>query len=332
MSSNAQQLFAFHLPEALIAQRPAHPRDHARLLAYSRADKSIQDLHFYDLPNILPAATTLVLNEAKVDKCRLGFSNYELFLLKTVNNHTAEAMVRPGKKFKLGQTVELDENITVSVGHINEYGHRTLTFNVSLDDPILDKYKLTPLPPYIAQDESLSGEYQTVYAKQEGSKAAPTAGLHFTPQLLEKVSAQHPIVKVALNVGLGTFAPLTAEQIQAKKLHSESYSISRQAAEAINQASHITAVGTTTTRLLESAYNDFGGVKPVDFAETSIFIQPGDQLHVVNSLITNFHLPGTSLLMLVAAFTGEAELKRIYEHAIKQKYRFYSFGDAMIIL
>jgi S-adenosylmethionine:tRNA ribosyltransferase-isomerase len=326
------QDFNFTLPKELIAQTPANPRDRARLLVYRRSDTSITDDYFYNLPDYLPVNTTLVLNKAKVDKCRMKFANLEVFLLHTVNNTTATALVRPGKKFKLGETVQLSEGLSAQVTSINEEGHRTLVFNVPLDSKLYDEYKLTPLPPYIAQNESLSEEYQTIYAQDEGSKAAPTAGLHFTEELLRTIKARWPVEELTLDVGLGTFAPIDDEAIKNRILHEETYSISKETADGLNNAKHITAVGTTTVRALESLMRSKGGFEAVSHHSTTIFIQPGDIISSVNSLITNFHLPSTSLLMMVAAFTGEDELKRIYQHAILEKYRFYSFGDAMLII
>ena len=322
--------FNFKLPEELIAQRPASPRDSARLLVYSRADKSITDAIFRDLPKYLDPDTTLVLNQAKVDKSRLRFGSLEIFILDSFNDKTVLAMVRPGKKFKLGANLELTDAISAKVTDINDDGHRTIEFSVPLDDAEITKHRLTPLPQYIAQDESLSDQYQTVYAADSGSKAAPTAGLHFTGELLDRIGEKWPIARVTLDVGLGTFAPITDDDVVAKTLHQERYTISPQVVEKLNAAKHITAVGTTSTRVLESAWDN--GFKPVESATTDIFIQPGDKLQAVDSLITNFHLPSTSLLMLVAAFTGRDDLMRIYHHAIKQEYRFYSFGDAMLIL
>jgi S-adenosylmethionine:tRNA ribosyltransferase-isomerase len=336
--------FDFTLPKELIAQRPAQPRDHARLLVYRRADRSITDDYFYNIDNYLPIDSSLVLNRAKVDKCRLGFKDHEVFLLQTVNDTTATAMVRPGKKFKLGSTVELAQGISAEVVDINDEGHRTLIFNIPLDDARIVPYRLTPLPPYIAQDETLSDEYQTVYAKDAGSKAAPTAGLHFTHDLLQQVSQKHDIIEVTLDVGLGTFAAIDEQDITRKTLHTESYNLTDRAARQLNDAKHITAVGTTSTRLLEAAYAENQKFTALDDGSTDIFIQPQDQLKIVSSMITNFHLPKTSLLMLVAAVIGTpgqtgnvvedniAELMRIYAHAIEQRYRFYSFGDAMLIL
>lgn len=322
--------FQFELPKELIAQKPASPRDSAKLLVYDRSTKKITDAIFRDINSYLDPKTTLVLNKAKVDKVRLQFGTLEIFLLETFNNTAAKAMVRPGKKFRVGDTVQLTDSITVEVQDIDEHGHRSLVFNTPLDNHIFDRHRLTPLPPYIPQDESLADEYQTVYAQDAGSKAAPTAGLHFTEALLEELGQSHTITEITLDVGLGTFAPISEEDIAKKKLHEETFTIDRDTAMQITRASHITAVGTTSVRALESFA--MKGLHPIKHGSTNIFIQPGDDLRIVDSLITNFHLPSTSLLMLVAAFVGRDELMRIYRHAIDSRYRFYSFGDAMLIV
>ena len=326
--------FDYHLPEELIAQAPAHPRDHARLLVYDRNTGAITDDVFYNLGNYLPDNSTLVVNNSKVEKCRLMFDGgkRELFVTSVRNNNTIEALVRPGKKFKLGKTVELVDGITAEVTHVAEDGLRTMILSCDLDDPRLEEYKYTPFPPYIKQDESLAGEYQTVYAKDLGSKAAPTAGLHFTDELLEKLDGQGvKKEEVTLHVGLGTFAPVKTENIHEHDMHSEWYHVTDEAAENINKAEHVTAVGTTSVRVLESLSDDNGLLSP-GFGETNIYITPGYTYKRVNALITNFHLPKSTLLMLVSALTGYDEMKRIYAHAIEKKYRFYSFGDAMLIL
>jgi S-adenosylmethionine:tRNA ribosyltransferase-isomerase len=320
--------FDFILPERLIAQEPAHPRDHARLLIYDRTDRSLADDYFYNLPNYLPAQTTLVLNNSKVEKCRLRFGATEIFVLESLNDRTVRALVKPGKKFQLDDNVELTQNITARVTAISDDGLRTIVFNVILDDSVFDPYRLTPLPPYIAQNETLSDEYQTVYAKPLGSKAAPTAGLHFTPELLDKIRASHDVAETTLHVGLGTFAPVKAS-ISEHKMHEEWFEISHLAADTLNRANHITAVGTTSVRTLESADYPYH----LQTNATDIFITPGYNYRHVDALITNFHLPKSTLLMLVSAFLGSVdELHRIYQHAIGQNYRFYSFGDAMLIL
>jgi S-adenosylmethionine:tRNA ribosyltransferase-isomerase len=329
--------YDFELPPKLIAQQPASPRDSARLLVFNRADGSIADAIFRDIDNFLPQNTTIVVNNTKVDKCRLRFGNMEIFVLESINDKTVQALVRPGPKFKLGRTVELANGIAAEVTAVDEEGIRTLALNCALDDPRLEKFKLTPLPPYIAQNEALADEYQTIYAKQAGSKAAPTAGLHFTPELLQKLRNDHTISEITLDVGLGTFAPLREENIESKHLHEETYSISEPTAKELNAAQHITAVGTTTVRTLESAVTQDGQTaRRPEFrrtrGSTEIFIQPGYRFKAVDAMITNFHLPKTSLLMLVAAFMRYEPMMHCYKHAIANEYRFYSFGDAMLIL
>ncbi|MBD3617109.1 MAG: tRNA preQ1(34) S-adenosylmethionine ribosyltransferase-isomerase QueA [Gracilimonas sp.] len=326
--------FDYELPEKLIAQSPASPRDHARLLVYDRSSGKITDDLFYNLGNHLPKNTTLVVNNSKVEKCRLLFDEgkKELFVTSVRNNNTIEALVRPGKKFKKGKEIELAEGVTAEVTNITEDGLRTLILSCDLDSAKLEPYKYTPFPPYIEQDESLADEYQTVYAKDLGSKAAPTAGLHFTDSLLQKLE-QKGVQKteVTLHVGLGTFAPVKTENLDEHNMHSEWYQLNSKTCDALNSAEHKTAVGTTSVRVLESAVDGDGLFSP-ESRDTDIFITPGYKFKATDSLITNFHLPKSTLLMLVAAFMGFEEMKRLYEHAIKEEYRFYSFGDAMLIL
>ncbi|WP_428235765.1 tRNA preQ1(34) S-adenosylmethionine ribosyltransferase-isomerase QueA [Gracilimonas sp.] len=326
--------FDYNLPEELIAQSPAHPRDHARLLIYNREDKTITDDHFYNIGDYLPDDTTMVVNNSKVEKCRLLFDDgkKELFVTSVSNNNTIEAMVRPGKKFKQGKELQLAEGISAKVINIAEDGLRTLMLSCDMDDPKLDPYKHTPFPPYIEQDESLSDEYQTVYAKDLGSKAAPTAGLHFTDELLAKLKESGiKKTEVTLHVGLGTFAPVKTENLDEHNMHSEWFQLTESTCEELNAARHVIAVGTTSIRVLETASNPQREFAP-ESRETDIFITPGYSFKAVDALITNFHLPKSTLLMLVAAFMGFDEMKRVYEHAISEEYRFYSFGDAMLIL
>ncbi|MFN1835511.1 tRNA preQ1(34) S-adenosylmethionine ribosyltransferase-isomerase QueA [Balneola sp. MJW-20] len=326
--------FDYELPEELIAQSPAHPRDHARLLVYDRKSGSITDDYFYNLPNYLPADTTMVVNNSKVEKCRLLFDEgkTELFVTSVSNNDTIEAMVRPGKKFKEGQKRALAEGVTAEVLSIAEDGLRRIRLSCDLDDPKLEPFKRTPFPPYIEQDESLAEEYQTVYAKDLGSKAAPTAGLHFTDELLQKLrEGGVKRSEVTLHVGLGTFAPVKTEDISEHEMHSEWYQIDHKTAGELGKAGHITAVGTTSVRVLESAVKE-GRKFNAETGDTDIFITPGFEFQSVDALITNFHLPKSTLLMLVSAFMGYEEMFRLYEHAVKEKYRFYSFGDGMLLL
>lgn len=326
--------FDYHLPEELIAQSPAHPRDHARLLVYDRETKTIIDDYFYNLGKYLHPETTLVVNNSKVEKCRLMFDEgkKELFVTSVRNNNTIEALVRPGKKFRAGKELELAEGISAKVTHVAEDGLRTIILSHDLDAPELEPFKFTPFPPYIEQDESLAGEYQTVYAKDLGSKAAPTAGLHFTDELLDSLADQGiSKTEVTLHVGLGTFAPVKVDNLEDHVMHSEWYQLEQQTADELNRAGHLTAVGTTSIRVLESLSTKDKKFSP-DSGETDIFITPGYHFKAVNSLITNFHLPKSTLLMLVSALMGFEEMHRVYKHAIREKYRFYSFGDAMLII
>lgn len=326
--------FDYNLPEELIAQKPATPRDHSRLLVYDRSSQKITDDFFYNIGEYLPRETSLVVNNSKVEKCRLLFNDgkMEIFVTKAMNDKTVEAMVRPGKKFKPGKKTDLTENLSAETLEITEDGLRIIKLSHSLDDPAFESYKYTPFPPYIERDESLSDRYQTVYAKDQGSKAAPTAGLHFTPDLIEKLKNQGIEKKeVTLHVGLGTFAPVKADKIEDHIMHSEWFQITRKQAEALNQSKSITAVGTTSVRVLESAPKENETFKACS-GDTDIFITPGYEFQSVDHLITNFHLPKSTLLMLISAFASLEEVKRIYNHAVKEKYRFYSFGDAMLIL
>lgn len=326
--------FDYHLPEELIAQSPAHPRDHARLLVFDRKSGTITDDYFYNLQKYLPGNSTMVVNNSKVEKCRLLFEDgkKEIFVTSARNDTTVEALVRPGKKFKPGKETVLADGITAKTTHIAEDGLRTIVLSVSLDDPALEPYKHTPFPPYIEQDESLADEYQTVYAKDSGSKAAPTAGLHFTDELLQKLEDKGVRKsEVTLHVGLGTFAPVKTEKLDEHTMHSEWYQLTAPTCKELNDADHITAVGTTSVRVLESAVQQGRNFKP-ESRETDIFITPGYEFRSTDALITNFHLPKSTLLMLVSAFMGYEEMFRVYKHAIDEQYRFYSFGDGMLIL
>jgi S-adenosylmethionine:tRNA ribosyltransferase-isomerase len=326
--------FDYLLPEELIAQKPAIPRDHSRLLVYNRKTGTITDDHFYNIGNFLPQGTSLVVNNSKVEKCRLLFDGgkKEIFVTKVVNNKVVEAMVRPGKKFRPGREEKLASQLSAKTLSVAEDGIRTIELSHSLDHGLFQPFKHTPFPPYIERDESLAERYQTVFAKDSGSKAAPTAGLHFTPELLDRLHKQGIEKKeVTLHVGLGTFAPVKTELIDDHIMHSEWYQVTEEQAQALNRSSSITAVGTTCVRVLESAPRKEGKIAPGS-GETDIFIKPGYRFKTVDHLITNFHLPKSTLLMLVSAFAGFDEIRKIYAHAIRNKYRFYSFGDAMLIL
>ena len=333
------QDFDFELPEQLIAQQPASPRDHARLLVYDRATKTIQDRYFYELGQFLPTNTTMVVNNSRVEKCRLLFQKgaKELFILKSLDPYRVEALVRPGKKFKAGKEVDLEAGIKARVQSVQPDGLRILELSHAIDDPKLDAFKHTPLPPYIEQNEDLSEEYQTVYAKEEGSKAAPTAGLHFTPELLQQLKGEGvSLEELTLHVGMGTFAPVKTESITDHIMHEEGYYLSSEVASRLNKAHHITAVGTTSVRVLESVVEEAPDLLNhrrfvAGTGSTDIFITPGYRYLGIDALITNFHLPKSTLLMLVSAWVGLEEMHRIYAHAITHKYRFYSFGDAMLL-
>ena len=324
--------FDYHLPEERIAQKPAVPRDHSRLLVFDRATEQITDDYFYNLPQHLPTKSRLVLNNSKVEKCRLLFGNKEVFVHKAYNPTTVEALVRPGKKFKKGKTVELDEGLSATVLDVSEDGLRILRLNTELESDALAPYRYTPFPPYLEQDESLADQYQTIYAKEKGSKAAPTAGLHFTDRLFEALDEKgFPRTEVTLHVGLGTFAPVKTEDLDEHVMHHEEYHLSTKNAAEINAAEHITAVGTTSVRVLESMADEKGRVEAGQ-GSTDLFIRPGYKFRRVDSMITNFHLPKSTLLMLVSAFMGYENMHNVYQHAIEQEYRFYSFGDAMLII
>lgn len=325
--------FDFELPAQLIAQTPVTPRNHSKLLIYNRHSKEISDDYFYSLNKYLLPHTTLVLNDSKVEKSRLRIGGLEIFVLETINPTTIRALVRPGKKFKKDTTQQIPlfqgPALEIRVLDVDEEGVRTLGLSLPINDKRLDRYRLTPLPPYIEQNEKLSARYQTVYADPLGSKAAPTAGLHFTPAQLTELTKTHPMAKITLHIGLGTFSPVKVRDIKEHKMHVENYYISSEAAKTINNSKSITAVGTTSLRTLESAGPRFSSKK----GHTDIFITPGYKFHSVDSLITNFHLPKSTLFMLTAAFIGSVgELQRIYRHSIENKYRFYSFGDAMLIV
>ena len=268
-------MYEFDLPNELIAQKPASPRDSAKLLVYRMSDGQIMDSVFSDLNSFLHQETTLVINNSKVDNCRWLFDKkIELFVLEKTDTNTVRAMVRPGKKFKVGDKIRLTEWLNVETLDIDNEGIRTLRLSVEHDDPRLKKFEHVPLPPYIKQDDSLSGEYQTVYAKPLGSLAAPTAGLHFTDSLLEDISKSHKIAEVTLHVGLGTFAKLNDDNLATGKLHEELFSIDDITSKTLNESSHVTAVGTTSIRTLESAA-DKDGSFVAKAGGTDIFIRPG---------------------------------------------------------
>ena len=335
--------FMYDLPEELIAQSPMEPRDHSRLLVYDRNTGEISHRHFYDIIDYLNPNDALVINDTRVIPARLygvrsGGGACELLLLKQLGPKRWEALVRPGAKLKPGKEVSIGEGKLIAhiVGEA-EGGARTVEFECDgTFEAVLDKLGEMPLPPYIHEKLVDKNRYQTVYAREDGSAAAPTAGLHFTKALLERIQEKGvTIIPVLLHVGLGTFRPVKAENVEDHEMHSEYYEVTEEAAKAIAEVKkwggRIIAVGTTSVRTLEAASTGKYSLKPgSDW--TKIFITPGYEFKSVDALITNFHLPGSTLLMLVSALMGREQALRVYREAVKEKYRFFSFGDAMLIL
>ncbi|WP_066646596.1 tRNA preQ1(34) S-adenosylmethionine ribosyltransferase-isomerase QueA [Christensenella timonensis] len=334
--------FDYDLPEELIAQTPIEPRDHSRLLVYDRLSKKVEHKHFYDVADYLKAGDVLVVNETKVIPARLygkkreTGTDFEFLLLKRSALDTWDVIMRPGKKLKPGGYVDFGDDLCAKLLCKKEDGVCEVAFEYEgVFEDVLERYGNMPLPPYITQRLEKKERYQTVYAKEDGSAAAPTAGLHFTPALLKKLEDKGVIlVKILLHVGLGTFRPMKEETVENHVMHSEYYSVSEDAARAINAAKRegrrVIAVGTTSVRTLESAARD--GLVQAGSADTDIFIYPGYAWQVVDALITNFHLPKSTLVMLVSAFCGREETLDLYQQAVEMKYRFFSFGDSMLIL
>lgn len=335
--------FDYILPKNLIAQTPVEPRDCSRLLVYDRASDVIEHRSFRDIKKYLKPGDVLVRNNTKVLPARMFAKTenggvVEVLLLKRFDLCEWEVLVKPGKKAKPGVHLTINEDLSLDiVSVIEEAGSRRVRFNFDgVFEDIISKIGEMPLPPYITQKLENQDRYQTVYAEKSGSAAAPTAGLHFTPELLEEIRTMGvQIVDILLHVGLGTFRPVKVDDVSAHHMHSEYYEIDGYAAETINKAKRegrrIIAVGTTTVRTLESACDQAGFVKESK-GDTDIFIYPPYRFKCVNALITNFHLPKSTLLMLVSALTGRGKMLEIYDVAVKEQYRFFSFGDAMLIL
>lgn len=342
MQKLSTDMFDYELPKEFIAQTPVEPRDHSRLLVYSRQTDSIQHRHFYNLPEYLRAGDVLVINKTRVLPARLMGRRetggiIELLLLNRREKDIWETLARPGRRIRPGERLIFSEKLSADVLRILEDGGRLVRFNYEgIFEEILDELGQMPLPPYITERLEDKERYQTVYSKENGSAAAPTAGLHFTPELLEVIKGMGvKIVPVLLHVGLGTFRPVKVADVSQHKMHSEYYSVSAQAAQSINEAKaaggRIFSVGTTSTRVLETACGEDGLIK-AQSGWTDIFIYPGYKFKCVDCLITNFHLPQSTLLMLVSALCSREKILEIYEEAKKEKYRFFSFGDAMLIL
>ncbi len=336
--------FDFYLPETLIAQHPVEPRDASRLMVLNRDSGRIEHHTFRDLVSLLKTGDVLVLNNTRVIPARLigekegTDGKIEVLLLKMLELNVWEALVKPGKRLKVGQKVRFGGGILIGeLLDILENGNRRIHFTYSgTFETILDTLGQMPLPPYITAQLEDQERYQTVYAKERGSVAAPTAGLHFTPQLLRELQKKGvEIVEILLHVGLGTFRPVKVENIRDHPMHSEYYRVDLEAAEQINRAKQegrrVIAVGTTAARTLESVGNEQGRVVP-GAGWTDIFIYPGYYFKVVDVLLTNFHFPKSTLIMLVSALAGRELTIKAYELAVIERYRFYSFGDAMLIL
>ena len=336
--------FYFELPEELIAQDPLEDRSSSRLLVLDKETGGVEHHVFKDVIDYLEAGDCLVINETKVIPARLfgtkigTDAKIEVLLLKRGESDTWETLVRPGKKAKVGTRISFGDGILVGeVVDVVEEGNRLIRFEYEgIFEEILDRLGQMPLPPYITHQLEDKNRYQTVYAKHSGSAAAPTAGLHFTPELLQAIETKGvEIARVTLHVGLGTFRPVKVDNILEHHMHSEFYQISAEAAEKINRAKEcgkrVICVGTTSCRTVESAADEKGRLRETS-GWTEIFIYPGYQFKVLDALITNFHLPESTLVMLVSALAGREHVLGAYEEAIRGKYRFFSFGDAMLIL
>ena len=336
--------FNYNLPEELIAQTPVYPRDSSRLLVYHRDTNTIEHKVFHDVIDYLNPGDVLVVNQTRVIPARLyGVKEgtggaIEFLLLRRLNLTDWEVILKPGKKAKPGaRFVFGDGELKAEILTIAEDGGRTVRFEYEgVFEDVLDRLGQMPLPPYIHEELEDKSRYQTVYAKVDGSAAAPTAGLHFTPELLERVKAKGiEVVPVLLHVGLGTFRPVKEEDVANHHMHSEYYEVTPEQAEKINAARErgcrVVCVGTTSVRTLETVATEDGVVHPGS-GFTQIFITPGVKIKAVDALITNFHLPQSTLLMLISALMGRENALAAYEQAVQERYRFFSFGDAMLIL
>lgn len=335
--------YDYHLPDELIGQSPREPRDHSKLMVVNKSTHEVEDKHFYNIIDYLQPGDVLVRNSTKVIPARLFGQKetggiLEILLIKRINLDTWEVLLKPAKKLKLGQKLYIGQNneLIGELIEIKEDGNRVIKFQYEgAFEAVLDKLGKMPLPPYIVEALKEKERYQTVYAIKGESVAAPTAGLHFTKELLERIEAKGiKILDVFLEVGLGTFRPVQTEDVLDHKMHEEAFEIPEETAEEINRAKkegrRIIAVGTTTVRALESAADEKGELQAKS-SSTEIFIYPGYKFKLVDALITNFHLPKSTLLMLISAFSTREFMLEVYERAVKEKYHFFSFGDAMFI-
>ena len=334
--------YFYDLPEELIAQYPAEPRDSSRLLVFHKDSGNIEHKIFRDIVDYLHDGDVLVVNNTRVLPARLfgkkdTGAKIEVLLLKRIDLNTWETLAKPGKRLKNGTIITFSDELTGKIIADTDFGGKIIKFNFDgVFEDIINRLGVMPLPPYIHNQYKDKERYQTVYNKVTGSSAAPTAGLHFTQELLNKIKEKGvTIVEVLLHVGLGTFRPVNEDNILSHKMHSEYIEVTEENANILNKAKNehrrIIAVGTTSVRVLESATDDNGIIHPCQ-RETDIFIYPGYKFKMVDGLVTNFHLPESTLIMLVSAFIGFDETMNIYNLAVKEKYRFFSFGDATLLI
>ena len=338
--------FDYDLPEELIAQEPLEKRANSRMLAVNRAEKSFSDEHFFDFPKFLKKGDVVVLNNTKVFPARLfgateTGAKVEIFLVREVENSVWETLARPAKRLKVGRKIVFNEKLSATVLEKSEDGKVFVEFEANGDfDAILDEIGKTPLPPYIKRKKDEKDQdrerYQTVFAQKRGAIAAPTAGLHFTPEILAEIkNIGAEIAEITLHVGYGTFEPVRVNDLSEHRVLPERYEILPETAEILNKAKaesrRIIAIGTTTTRTLEAAINENGKTKAgKDFA--NLTITPGYKFKIINGILTNFHLPQSSLLVLTSTFGGHELIIKAYNYAVHEKYRFYSYGDCMLII
>ena len=336
--------FYYDLPKELIAQTPIEPRDFSRLLVLDRSKDTIEHKHFYDIIDYLDEGDCLIANDSRVLPARIygkkldTGANVEFLLLRQISGNTWETLSKPGKKAKVGSRFSFGDGILkAEVVDVKDDGNRVVQFECDENFyAVLDKIGQMPLPPYITEKLEDKERYQTVYSHELGSAAAPTAGLHFTDELMDKIRTKGiKIAYVTLHVGLGTFRPVKVDDVTKHKMHSEHYEIPEETARIINETKQngkrVIAVGTTSCRTLESVASQFGEIKACE-GWTDIFIYPGYEFKVLDGLITNFHLPESTLIMLVSAFAGYDRIMNAYKTAVDERYRFFSFGDAMCII
>ena len=335
--------FYYDLPHELIAQTPLKNRQKSRMMVLDRSKDFVEHKVFEDIVDYINPGDTLVLNDTKVIPARLfghrvgKEEKIEILLLKQLEDDKWQTLVKPGKKCKVNDIIEFDETLKLKIVDILEDGQRVVKFIYDgIFNEILDRLGTMPLPPYITEKLDDPDRYQTVYSKHEGNAAAPTAGLHFTKEVLKKLEEKGVnLVYVTLHVGLGTFRPVKVDDVTKHQMHSEYYIITKEACDIINntkkQGKRVIAVGTTSCRVLESATDDDGVIRP-HAEETSIFIYPGYKFKMIDGLLTNFHLPESTLIMLVSALATKDKIMKAYKIAVEEKYRFFSFGDCMLIL